>query len=112
MVDRFQDDAHHGMAGFFKGCELLFMRAVILAFGTEIDEETVIAVDRDVAERLAVDWNEPLALFAGRFCNQLLGPGAEIRNLPRGQDSDLVAALQARKAHRKPELHAGIFMRR
>ncbi len=100
------------MAGALQRGELVVMRGVALAFGPDIDEEAVIAVKRNVAERLAVDRNEALAFLAGGFRNQLFGPGAEVGDLLRGDDRHLVAALEAGEAHREPELHARVFMRR
>jgi len=81
MVDRFHHDADDGMAGRLQGLEPRIMRGVVFALGTDIDEETIVAVTSGIAERLAVDRNQALALFAGGFRDQLLGPGAEIGNL-------------------------------
>ena len=71
-----------------------------------------MAVDRRIAQRLAVDRDQALAFLAGGFRDQLLGPGAEIGDLLRRQDGHLVAAVEAGEPHRQPELHARIFMRR
>ena len=46
MVDRFHDDANHRMAGLFQRGELGVMRRVVFAFGADIDEEAVVAVER------------------------------------------------------------------
>ena len=46
MVDRFHDDAHDGMAGLFQRGELVVMRGVVFAFGPDVDEEAVVAVER------------------------------------------------------------------
>ena len=83
MVDRFHDDADHGMPGRFQRVEPVVMRGVVFAFGPDIDEEAVVAVERGIAERFAVDRDQALAVLAGGFGDQLLGPGAEIGDLLR-----------------------------
>ncbi|MFK4398646.1 hypothetical protein ABIF31_005203 [Bradyrhizobium elkanii] len=88
------------------------MRGVVLAIGTQVDEEAVVAVDRRLANRLALDRDQALAVLAGRFRDQLLGPGAEIGNVRRGEDRHLVAAFEPGDAHREPELHARVLLRR
>ena len=81
MVDRFHHDADHRMPGLFQRGELVVMAAVVFAFGAKVDEEAVVAVDGGIAERLAVDRDQALAVLAGGFRDQLLGPGAEIGDL-------------------------------
>ena len=81
MVDRFHDDADHGMSGRLQRLEPVVMRGVVFAFGADIDEEAVVAVKRGIAERLAVDRDQTLAVLAGGFGDQLFGPGAEIGDL-------------------------------
>ncbi len=100
------------MSGFFQRGELVVMRGVALAFGADVDEEAVAAVDRGIAERFAVDRDQALAVLAGGFRDQLFGPGAEIGDLLRRQDGHLVAAFETGEAHGEAELHAGIFVRR
>ena len=112
MVDRLHDDADHRMPGLLQRGELVVMRGVVFALGAQVDEEAVVAVERGVAERFAIDRDQALAVLAGRFRDQLLGPGAEIGDLLRRQDRHLVAAFEAGEAHGKAELHAGIFVRR
>ena len=36
MVDRFHDDAHHGMAGLFQRRQPVVMRGVVFAFGAQM----------------------------------------------------------------------------
>jgi hypothetical protein len=112
VVDRFHDDAGHGMPGFLERLEPVVMRGVVFAFGADIDEEAVVAVKRGIAERLTVDRDQALAVLAGGFGDQLFGPGAEIGDLLRGGNRHLVAAFEAGEPHRQPELHAGVFMGR
>ena len=100
------------MPGRFQRGQLLVMRGVVFAFGADVDEEPVAAVERGIAERFAVDRDQALALLAGGFRDQLLGPGAEIGDLWRREDGDLVAAFEAGQPHGEAELDAGIFVRR
>ena len=112
MVDRLHDDAHHGMPGRFQRGELFVMRGVVLAFGADVDEEAIVAVQRRIAQRFAVDRDQALAFLAGGFRDQLFGPGAEIGDLRRRRDRHLVAAFETGEAHGEAKLHAGIFVRR
>ncbi len=112
MVDRFHHNAHHGMAGSFQRGQFFLMRGVAFAFGADIDEEAIVAVDGRIAQRFAVDRNQALALLAGRFRNQLLGPRAEIGDLFRRQNGHLVATFETGEPHGEAELHARIFVRR
>ena len=100
------------MPGLFQRGQLVLMRGVVFAVGADIDEEAVVAVERDVVQRLAVDRDQALAILAGGFRDQLFGPGAEIGDLLRRKDRHLVAAFEPGKAHGETELHAGIFVRR
>ena len=98
------------MPGRFERFEPVVMRGVVFAFGSDIDEEAVVAVKRGIAERLAVDRDQALAVLAGGFGDQLFGPGAEIGDLRRRGNRHLVAAFEAGEPHRQPELHARVFM--
>ncbi|MGY4597859.1 hypothetical protein ACVWXL_005605 [Bradyrhizobium sp. GM22.5] len=60
MVDRLHHDAHDGMAGRFDRSKLRVMGGVRFALDTDVDEEPVIAVDRRLAQRLAVDRDQAL----------------------------------------------------
>ena len=44
MLDRFDDDANHRMAGLFQRVELFVMTCVVFARGAQVDEEAVIAI--------------------------------------------------------------------
>src|ERR1700722_16853101 len=50
MIYRFEDDANHRMSGSFQRRKLVVMRWVAFAFGTEIDEEPILAIERHVAQ--------------------------------------------------------------
>ena len=69
------------MPGCFQRGQLRVMRRVVFAFGAKVDEEAILAVERGIAERLAVDRDQALAFLAGGFRDQLFGPGAEIGDL-------------------------------
>ena len=56
--------------------------------------------------RLARRGHEPLALFAGRLCEQLFGPQSEVRRM--GVDADLVAAGLPALAELQAQLEARI----
>ena len=86
------------------------MRVIVFALGPDVDKEPIMAVHGRVAERLALDRDQPFTFFAGGFRDQLLGPGAEIGDFPGRQNGDLVAALDASQPHREPKLHARIFI--
>ncbi len=83
------------MTCLFEGGELRIMGGIVLALDAQVDEEAVVAVDGDVADGLAVDGNQTLAFLAGGLSDELLGPGAKIGDLLRGEDRQLVAALEA-----------------
>ncbi|OIQ65951.1 hypothetical protein GALL_524860 [mine drainage metagenome] len=83
MLDRFHDDAHHGMSGVFQRGKLPVMRGVVFALGAQVDEEPVVAIECRIAQWFAVDRDQALTVLAGGFGDQLLGPGAEIRDLLR-----------------------------
>ena len=78
MVDRFHDDADHGMPGLLQRGQFFIMRSIVFAFGPDVDEEPVQSIQRHLAKRFAVDRDQALAPLAGRFRDQLFGPGAEI----------------------------------
>ena len=78
MQDRFHDDADHGMTGCLQRSQPVVMRGIVFALGADVDEETILAVKRGIAERFAVDRDQALAFLAGGFRDQLFGPGAEI----------------------------------
>ena len=104
--------ADDGMAGGFQRLEPLVMRGVVLAFGTDIDEEAVVGVERGIAERFAVDRDQAFAVLAGGFGDQLFCPGAEIGDLWRRAYGHLFAAFEAGETHGKAEQDARVFMRR
>ena len=81
VVDRFHRDTNHGVSGLFQRGEPVIVASVTFTFGAKVDEETIPAVDDGLAERLAVDRDQPLAVLAGGFRDQLFGPGAEVGDL-------------------------------
>ena len=83
VVDRFHDDANDRMSGLFQRGELVVVGCVGFALGAEVDEEAIAAVSPGVAERLAIDRDQALAILAGRLRDQLFGPGAEIGDFLR-----------------------------
>ena len=112
MLDRFHDDPDDRMPGSFQRDQRVVMLSVVFAFGAQVDEEAVIAVQGRIAKRLAVDRDQALAVLARGLRDQLFGPGAEVGDIRRRQDRHLVAALQTGEPHGEAELHAGIFVRR
>ena len=70
------------MSGLLQRREPGVMPGIVLAFGAQVDEEAIVAINRGLAKRLAVDRDQSLAVLAGQFRDQLLGPGAEIGDLP------------------------------
>jgi len=67
-----------GCPAFSSAASWSLMRAVAFAFGTKVDEEAIVAVERHIAQRLTVDRDQALTVLAGGFRDQLFGPGAEI----------------------------------
>ena len=87
------------------------MSVILFVRRADIDEEAVVAVKVGIAQRLAIDRDQALALLAGRLGDQLLGPCAKIRDFRGRQDRDLVAAFATGETHGKAELSAGIIVR-
>ena len=73
-----------------------------------VDEKAILCIDSRRPKRLGVDGNEPLALFAGRFGQELFEPRAEIGNAGRGDDGDLVAAGFSQHTQNRAEDHTWI----
>jgi hypothetical protein len=88
------------MPGRFERFEPVIMRCVVFAFGSDVDEEAVVAVKRGIAERLAVDRDQTLAVLAGGFRDQLLGPSAEIGGTQGLSGRVLPGARQDGRGHR------------
>ena len=65
------------------------------------------AVDVHVAERLALDRDDPRPRFAGRLRDQLLRPGAERAHGGMGDDGQFVASAFGQRADRGAETHGG-----
>src|SRR5262249_57777442 len=85
------------------------LRGVGFARVGQIDEHPIRAVDRLSAERLGIDRDQALAVLAGGFGEQLLGPGTEIADRGRRHDRHLVVAAARERPQRKTELDAGSF---
>src|SRR5690348_16624802 len=81
---------------------------VVGTVAAQVDEDAVGAVGVRVAELLAGDRNEPLALLARRLGQQLLGPEAEAREPAVGNDGHLVAAGPAEPAERRAQGRTGM----
>ena len=112
LVRRFQHEPRDRVSGLLQCIERACVRRIGFAAGPQIDEEAVAAVDIRRAERLAIDRNKSVAVLAGRLGDQLLGPGAEIRNFRRREQRDLVAAGPPGDGERDTELDGGICFRR
>ena len=77
----------------------------------EPDERPVGAVGLDRTERLEVDRDDPDAVLAGALGDELLGPGAEARDLVVGQERQLVAARLGEGPDGEPERDARVGRR-
>ena len=77
-----------------------------------ISEDAVVAIDFRPSNRLAVHRRNALAQFAGRFGNQLLHPCAQVVDLRRGEDGDLVAAGICGRAQNEAQFHRRIVPQR
>ena len=66
------------MPGLLQLVERCRRGRIALLFEAQIDKEPIGAVNLGLAQRLAVDRDQPLALFPGQFRDELLRPRAEI----------------------------------
>ena len=98
------------MSSAFERAQFLIMSGILFIRRADIDEEAVIAVKVCIAERFAVDRDQALVLLAGRFGDQLFGPGAEIRDLLRRGNRHLVTAFEAGEPQRKALEIAGSYL--
>jgi hypothetical protein len=105
-------DANDGMIRRFEFLQFGLVLGIIFALEREIDKEPIVAIDFGPAQRLAVDWDQAFAMFAGGFREELLGPGAEAGKRGRSQHCDLVAAAGRRDAERNAKRHRRVFVRR
>jgi len=69
------------VTGLFQRDQSCVMCGVILAFGAQVDKEPIAAVQRGIAERLAIDRDQALAVLAGGFRDQLFCPGPQDRTI-------------------------------
>ncbi len=82
---------HHRMAGSFKRRNLRILTRVGRALQPHVRKHAIVAVNRRRANLLAIHRRNSLPLFAGRLGDQLLQPRAQVVNLRRSEDRDLVA---------------------
>src|SRR6202030_3374235 len=73
-------DTHDGQAVLLGGLDCGVLLFVRLGFEAEIGGNAIAAVRFRLGELFAIDGNDALALFSGRFGDELLEPGAEIMN--------------------------------
>ncbi len=73
-----------------------------------VGKDAVVAVDLGRADGLAVDGRNSLPQLAGGFGDQLLQPRAQVVDLRRSEDGDLVASGVGRRAQQQAKLHGGI----
>ncbi len=100
------------MAGVFERSDGGVLRLVRLGLQAEVSEDAIVAVDRRLAERFAIDRDDAFADFAGGFGEELFEPCAEIVNSRRRDDRDLVAAVNGSDADNRAKNDAGIFVSR
>ena len=110
IVDVGKLDAYNGLARLFESGDGGVLRLIRLGLQTEIREHAIVAVNRRLAERFAVDRDNALADFAGRFGEKLLEPRAKVVNARRRDDRDLVAAVNGGGAENRAKDHAGILV--
>ena len=91
-------DAHHGMPRALQCVDGGVLRRIGLRIQPHIDEEPILIVDGGGAERLAIDGDQTLPLFARGFGDQLLEPCAKVRDAGRGNERDLVTADASKRA--------------
>ena len=77
----------------------------------EPDEGAVRAVGLDRPEGLEVDRHDPDTVLAGALGEELLGPGAEARDLVVGQERQLVATGLGEGPDGQPERHTRVARR-
>ncbi len=66
----------------FQRGERRLARIIFIVFQAQINEDAILAVDFQFSQRLAFERNQRLTVLAGGFGDQLLGPCAEIGDLP------------------------------
>ena len=76
----------------------------------QIDEQTIGAIGRWIAERLVGNRNDAASVLAGRFGDQLLDPGAEDAIERDAMSVSLSRPLLARTPMTRPSVHTGIVL--
>ena len=73
-----------------------------------IDEQAILSIDVGRSQRLGIDGNDPVAVLAGRFGQQLLEPRAEIGDAGRSDDRHLVLPAFANTPKTTPSTTPGL----
>jgi hypothetical protein len=79
-------------------------------FQTEVCKHAIVAVNRRLAERFAVNRYDAFADFARGFSEKLFEPRAEVMNAGRRDDRNFVASVNCRCAKDGAENGAGILV--
>ena len=106
---RTDGDAHHGMSATCQRINELVLRRIQMRGVAQIHEQPMRVVGGRLAERLIGDGNHTLSVFARRFGQQLLRPGAERADRWRGDDGELVVPGNGKNADCQAERDAVIF---
>ncbi len=69
------------MAGLLQCSERSFARRIGIVLQAKINKDTVVAIDVGLAKCLTFQRDQRLAILAGGFRDELLSPGAEIRDV-------------------------------
>ena len=108
VVQAIEYDSDHGLAGRFQCRDMRFYGFILVGLVAHVGKHAVLAV-MACGERLAVNRNQAVALFAGGFGKQLLEPGAQIVDRVGTDQSHFVAMELLRGyAQHNAELDAGV----
>jgi len=110
MADRFDDDAHTGWPAA-RSRRVLPHARHCAPLGAQIDEEAVVAVDRQPRHRLTLVRTVPLPSLP---VDSAISCSAQAPKSATFGEAKIVtlSRLRGRRCHRKAKLHAGVFMRR
>ncbi len=95
-----------GEAGLFECREPRLVHAVRLR--RDRDKRAIRAVLVGTAERFVNDRQQSLAVFSGAFRHQLLDPESEHRERGRERHGELVASVERRGSHERPQFQPGV----
>ena len=98
LVEVLNLDQDHGMASGQESRDFRVQTRIGSAVQAHVSKDAVAAVDRGRGDGFAIHGRDSLALLAGGLGDQLLQPRAQVGDLRRSEDGDLVAPGIGRRA--------------